>query len=60
MILQELLIKHYPGGIMTDHIFNLKTGEELQFKGKHLFLSAAWRVTISRVPVWILPCNHSQ
>jgi len=29
----ELLIKHYPGGAMTDHIFNLKTGEELQFKG---------------------------
>ena len=33
------MIKHYPGGAMTDHIFNLKTGEELQFKGNHsLFL----------------------
>ncbi|GAA5938697.1 cytochrome b5 reductase family protein [Sporobolomyces koalae] len=29
----ELLVKHYPGGIMTDHMFNLKTGDELQFKG---------------------------
>ncbi|GAA6014348.1 hypothetical protein JCM11491_005051 [Sporobolomyces phaffii] len=29
----ELLIKHYPGGVMTDHIFNLKQGDELQFKG---------------------------
>ncbi|KAM0752125.1 ferredoxin reductase-like protein [Meredithblackwellia eburnea MCA 4105] len=29
----ELLIKHYPGGAATDHIFGLKPGDELAFKG---------------------------
>ncbi|GAA6064251.1 hypothetical protein JCM10212_006003 [Sporobolomyces blumeae] len=29
----ELLIKHYPGGVMTEHIFALKKGDDLQFKG---------------------------
>ncbi|CEQ42387.1 SPOSA6832_04213 [Sporobolomyces salmonicolor] len=30
---QELLIKHYPGGAMTEHIFKLKPGDELAIKG---------------------------
>ncbi|GAA5859346.1 hypothetical protein JCM1840_004573 [Sporobolomyces johnsonii] len=29
----ELLIKHYPDGVMTEHIFKLKPGDELAFKG---------------------------
>jgi cytochrome-b5 reductase len=29
----ELLIKHYKGGVMTDHIFGLKEGDELSIKG---------------------------
>ncbi|KAL8276245.1 hypothetical protein RQP46_011362 [Phenoliferia psychrophenolica] len=27
------LIKHYPGGVMTEHIFGLKPGDELSVKG---------------------------
>ncbi|KAK4699425.1 cytochrome-b5 reductase, partial [Phenoliferia sp. Uapishka_3] len=27
------LIKHYPGGVMTEHIFGLKVGDELSIKG---------------------------
>jgi hypothetical protein len=30
---QELLIKHYKGGVMTEHIFGLKPGQELSIKG---------------------------
>lgn len=29
----QLVIKHYPGGPMTDHIFNLKPNDTLSFKG---------------------------
>lgn len=29
----ELMIKHYPTGVMSSHIFGLKAGDELAFKG---------------------------
>lgn len=29
---QDFLIKHYPGGVTTDHIFGLKPGDELAIK----------------------------
>lgn len=29
----ELLIKHYPGGAIGDHVFSLKPGDELAIKG---------------------------
>ena len=29
----ELLVKHYPGGVMTEHIFSLKEGDQLSIKG---------------------------
>lgn len=27
------MVKHYPNGVMTEHIFSLKEGDELAMKG---------------------------
>lgn len=29
----ELMVKHYPNGVMTEHIFSLKEGDQLSMKG---------------------------
>ena len=42
----DLLIKKYPNGKMSQHIFNMKPGDELQFKGpfeKILYESNKWQ-----------------
>jgi NAD(P)H-flavin reductase len=33
MHLQELIVKHYKGGLFTEYLFGLKEGDKIAFKG---------------------------
>jgi NAD(P)H-flavin reductase len=32
-LLQELIVKHYKGGLFTEYLFGLKEGDKIAFKG---------------------------